>query len=262
MDELRLFDSHCHLDDEKFDEDRDQVIDALPGQGVAACVTVGSDLASSERGIALAARHGFIWAAAGVHPHVAAEAPQDYLERLSRLLAMPRVVALGEIGLDYHYDFSPRETQRRLLQQQLDLACALDLPVILHVREAHGELIELLKGRGGTLPRGIIHCFSGSAESAAEYVRLGFMISFAGSLTFKNAARLRLAAQAVPEERLLIETDSPYLAPEPRRGRRNSPANVRYVCEELARLRGTGAPQMAALTYANAARLFGIEGTR
>ena len=260
MDDLRLFDSHCHLDDDKYDEDRDQVIDALPAQGVAACVTVGSDLASSRRCIALAAQYPFLYAAAGIHPHVAAQAPDDYLDDLRDMLTQPRVVAVGEIGLDYHYDFSPRDVQQRLLQQQLDLALERELPVILHVREAHGDLIALLRDREARLPKGIIHCFSGSAESALEYVRLGFMISFAGSLTFKNANKLRLAAQQTPLDRLLIETDSPYLAPEPRRGRRNTPANVRHVCELLAQLRGMSAPQMADLTYDNAARLFRLPG--
>ncbi|MHC1785532.1 MAG: TatD family hydrolase [Christensenellales bacterium] len=252
----RLFDSHCHLDDEQFDQDRDEVITSLPEGGIAACVAVGSDLSSSAKCLALAHRWPFIHAAAGVHPHAAAQAPEAYLEALERLLAQEKAVAVGEIGLDYHYDFSPKATQRKLLEEQLDLAFTLHLPVILHVREAHGDLIEILRGRGQRLSGGIIHCFSGSAETAMDYVRLGFMISFAGSLTFKNAEKLRLAAQKTPLEHLLIETDSPYLAPEPLRGRRNTPANVQYVCQVLAQLRGMTPQEMAELTFRNAARVF------
>lgn len=259
MADIRLFDSHCHLDDPRFDEDRHQMIQALPAQGLAYCVTVGSDLPSSERSIALAARYPFVYAAAGVHPHEAAQAPGDYLEQLRPLLEQDKVVALGEIGLDYHYDFSPRDVQRRVFLEQLDLAYELQLPVIVHMREAHGDMIDLLRSRADRLPGGVLHCFSGSAQSAQEYERLGFHISFAGPITFKNAGKLLTAAQAVSLDRLLIETDSPYLAPVPLRGKRNSPANVRHVCERLAALRDMPVEEMARITCRNAQRLFGIE---
>lgn len=255
---MKLFDTHCHLDDERFSEDRDQLIQALPKQGLVSCVTVGSDLASSERSIALAHQYAHIYAAAGVHPHEAAKAPEDYLSRLRLLLKTPKVVALGEIGLDYYYDFSPRETQKEILTQQLDLAYELKMPVILHVRDAHGDMIDLLRNLGERRPSGVLHCFSGSAESALEYVRMGFYISFAGPVTFKNAGKLLLAAQAVPSDRLLIETDSPYLAPVPMRGKRNDPSLVRHVCIKLAELRGVDTETMAEMTCSNAQRFFGI----
>ena len=256
---MRLFDTHCHLDDERFDEDREQLIQALPEQGLAYCVTVGSDLASSVRAIDLARRHDFIYAAAGVHPHEASKAPDDYLSSLRYLSGEDKVVALGEIGLDYYYDFSPRDLQKRLLTEQLDLAFELKLPVILHVRDAHGDMIELLRNRESKRPAGVLHCFSGSAESAAEYVKMGFFISFAGPLTFKNAGKLLLAAKSVPEDRLLIETDSPYLTPVPMRGKRNDPSLVRYVCQKMAELRGLEEEEMAELTCRNALRLFHIK---
>ena len=255
---MRLFDTHCHLDDERFNEDREQLIQALPEQGLVYCVTVGSDLDSSERSIALAGRYSHVYAAAGVHPHEASKAPEDYLDRLRSMLGKRKAVALGEIGLDYYYDFSPRDLQKRILSQQLDLAYELNLPVILHVRDAHGDMMDLLRARGEKLPRGVLHCFSGSAESAAEYVKLGFYISFAGPVTFKNADKLLLAAQSVPEDRILIETDSPYLAPVPMRGKRNDPSLVRYVCTKMAELRGIEEEEMSELTLRNALRFFGM----
>lgn len=255
---MRLFDTHCHLDDERFNEDREQLIQALPEQGLVYCVTVGSDLDSSARAIALAHQYGYLYAAAGVHPHEASDAPGDYLDRLRYMLEQEKVVALGEIGLDYYYDFSPRDLQRTMLSQQLDLAYEMKLPVVLHVRDAHGDMMDLLRARKDRLPCGVLHCFSGSAESAAEYVKMGFYISFAGSVTFKNAGKLLLAAQSVPEDRILIETDSPYLAPVPMRGKRNDPSLVRYVCQKLAELRGLGEEEMGELTCRNALRLFGI----
>lgn len=258
MENLQLFDTHCHLDDEQFDGDRQALIASLPERGIRACVTVGSDLASSARCIALAHEYPFVYAAVGVHPHASAQADEGYLETLRALAAQNKVVALGELGLDYHYDFSPRDTQKRLLEEQLDLAHEMHLPAILHVREAHGELIDLLRARKERLSGGIIHCYSGSAQSVGEYIRLGFMISFAGTITFKTAQKLREAAQAVPLDHLLIETDSPYLAPEPQRGRRNNPAMVIYTCRMLAELRGMSAQDMAQLTHDNAMRLYGI----
>ncbi|NLD52635.1 MAG: TatD family hydrolase [Clostridiales bacterium] len=258
MEKGRLFDSHCHLDDERFAEDREQLVASLPDGGVAGCVTVGCDLESAQRSIELAAKYPFLYAAVGIHPHVAAEAPADYLDRLSTLLQQPKVQALGETGLDYHYDFCPRDVQRRVLEEHLDLAVELDVPVILHVREAHGDMMSLLRSRAGSLPSCVLHCFSGSAESAMEYVSLGMMISFAGPVTFKNANKLLRAAETVPADHLMIETDSPYLAPVPMRGKRNDPALVSHVCRRLAELRGQTYEEMAELTYRNACRFYRI----
>lgn len=258
MVERLLFDSHCHLDDAQFDQDREALVASLPGQGISCCVTVGSDLDSSRANIALAQRHSFLYAAAGVHPHSASEAPYDYLDQLQGLLDQPRVQALGEIGLDYHYDFSPRDVQQRLLEEQLELAWRRGLPVILHVREAHGAMIDTLRNREGKLSGGVIHCYSGSYESALEYLRLGMMISFAGSLTFKKAEKLHQTAKELPLDSIMIETDSPYLAPVPERGRRNDPGKVRHVCAFLAQLRGISYEEVAIATNANARRFFRI----
>ena len=255
---MKLFDSHCHLDDERFDADRAETIDRVQAGGVQRCVCVGSDLPSSKRCIALADAYDFIYAAAGVHPHEAKDAPADYLDRLKALLAHPKVVALGEIGLDYYYDLSPRDTQRRVMEEQIDLALETDMPVIFHIRDAHGEMLERLKTRGGRLPAGVIHCCSASAEVVREYLKMGFYISFAGPITFKNAAAPVAASQAVPLDRLLIETDSPYLTPVPLRGRRNEPTYVRYVLEKQAEIHGVDPETLAEITFRNACALYRI----
>lgn len=254
---IELFDSHCHLDDEKFDEDREQALERMHAAGVARCVLVGSDIMTSERSLAFAQNHENVYAACGVHPHEAKDAPQDYLQTLESLLKQKKAVALGEIGLDYYYDLSPREIQKKVLMEQMDLAIRLSVPAIFHIRDAHGDILELFRARAA-LPRGVIHCFSGSAETAKEYLKMGFYISFAGPLTFKKAPNLWAAAQCVPLERLMIETDSPYLAPEPVRGRRNEPANVRFVCAKLAELRGMSEEEMAMHTAQNARALYGV----
>lgn len=255
---MELFDSHCHLDDAKFDEDREDTIARMREAGVSRCVCVGSDLPSSLRCIDLAEKYDFIYAAVGVHPHEAKDAPGDYLERLTKLLQHPKVCALGEIGLDYYYDFSPRDVQKRVFQEQLDLATELDKPVILHIRDAHGDMYDLLRARGKNLPKAVIHCCSASAELVREYLKMGFYISFAGPVTFKKAESVHLASLAVPLERLLIETDSPYLAPVPMRGRRNEPAHVRFVLEKQAELHGVSAEKLAEITTRNAREFYRI----
>lgn len=253
-----LFDSHCHLDDSQFDADRDALISSLPGQGIAYALTCGSDTASSRASLELAERYPYLYAAAGIHPHEAAKAAQEDLDVIREMLRHPKAAALGEIGLDFYYDFSPRQVQEKLLHQQLDLALEMGKPVVLHVREAHGAMMDLMRARKGHLPGGVLHCFSGSAESAAVYENLGFYISFAGSLTFKNAQKLRQAAEAVSLDRVLVETDSPYLAPVPFRGKRNDPGKVAQVCASLADIKGLAFDEMADITRRNACRLLGI----
>lgn len=252
---MKAFDTHCHLDDEKFDGDREAAYQRMGAAGVAQCVCVGSDLLSSRRCLAFAAEHEGVYAAVGVHPHEAKDAPPDYLDQLTALLTNQKAVALGEIGLDYYYDFSPRETQRRILEEQVDLAVRLNAPVIFHIRDAHGDMLDFFHRRD-KLPAGIIHCFSGSAETAREYVKLGFYISFAGPLTFKKAPHLWEAAKSVPLGRLLVETDSPYLSPEPLRGRRNEPAHVIWVLKKLAALREIEEDEMAGILWENACRVY------
>ena len=252
---MNVFDTHCHLDDEKFDEDREDAYQRMMDAGVRRCVCVGSDLPTSRRSLAFAQAHEGVFAAVGVHPHEAKDAPEGYLDELTQLLAGKKAVALGEIGLDYYYDLSPRDVQRQVMDQQVDLAIRLDVPVIFHIRDAHGDMIDYFRSRK-TLPGGIIHCFSGSAETAREYVKMGFYISFAGPLTFKKAPHLWEAAKAVPMDRLLVETDSPYLAPEPKRGRRNEPANVVWVLKKMAELRDMPEEEMARITWENGCRVY------
>lgn len=223
--------------------------------GVGECVCVGSDLPSSRRCLAFARAHTGVYAAVGVHPHEAKDAPPDYLVQLEALMTQEKAVALGEIGLDYYYDLSPRETQRRVLAEQVALAAERDWPTIYHIRDAHGEMVDFFRAQK-RLPPGLIHCFSGSVEIAREYVRMGFFISFAGPLTFKKAPHLWEAAMNVPLDRLMVETDSPYLAPEPLRGRRNEPANVVWVLRRLAELRGLPEEEMARVTTENARRFY------
>ncbi len=252
---MKVFDTHCHLEDERFEADREQAWGRMRAAGVERCCCVGSDLASSGRCLAFAQAHPGVYAAAGVHPHEAKDAQPDYLAALRALLREEKNVALGEIGLDYYYDLSPREMQKRVLAEQVALALEMDKPVIFHIRDAHGDMVDFFRACS-RLPSGVIHCFSGSPEIAREYVKMDFYISFAGPLTFKKAPHLWEAAQSVPLERLLVETDSPYLSPEPLRGRRNEPANVVHVLEKLAALRGMSREEMAEITWENACRLY------
>ena len=254
---MRVFDTHCHLDDPQFDADREEAYQRMRDAGVERCVCVGSDIPSSRRCLAFASGHAGVYAAAGVHPHEAKDAPKDYLDILTELLKEDREAALGEIGLDYYYDLSPRDVQKRVMDEQVKLAVRLNRPVIFHIRDAHGDMVDYFRARK-ELPAGIIHCFSGSPETAREYVKMGFYISFAGPLTFKKAPNLQAAAQEVPIDRLLVETDSPYLAPEPRRGRRNEPANVVYTLNKLADLRQIPVEEMAQITWNNACAVYGL----
>jgi len=254
---MRLFDTHAHLLSERFDADRQALISELPLRGLAGCIEVGTDIEFSDRAQRLAEQTDYIWAAVGVHPHDSADAPEDYIERLTEIAARPKVVAIGEIGLDYHYDFSPRDVQRRVFGRQLELARQLNLPVIIHMREATQDTLAMLREHEGI--KGVMHCFSGSAETAEICVGMGLHVAFTGSVTFKNARKVVEAAAAVPLERLMAETDCPYLSPEPVRGRRNEPSNVRYVLEKLAEIKGVPADEMAEINIRNARELFGIE---
>lgn len=255
---MNLFDSHCHLENEGFQNDLPQVMQRMAQAGVTRCILAGSDMDTSRRIVALAKKHEGVYGAVGVHPHEAKTWTEDTEAELERMLAQPRVVAVGEIGLDYFYDLSPRDKQREVLIRQLDLARRMGVPVVFHVRDAHGDMLEVLRQRRGELPTGVLHCYSGSVESAKEYLDLGFHLSFAGPVTFKNAHKLQEAARMCPADRLLVETDSPYLAPVPMRGKRNEPAFVHYVAEAVAQLRGVSTEELADTAARNACRLFGI----
>jgi TatD DNase family protein len=252
---VRLVDSHCHLDDRQFDEDREATIARARAAGVETMLAIGTgdgppDL---EAAIRLAGRHDFIYATVGVHPHDAAKATEETFARLAALAKHSKVRAVGEIGLDYHYDFSPREVQRAVFERQLTLAAAAGLPVVIHTREAWEDTISIL--RAGWHGEGIMHCFTGDAVQAREALDLGFHLAFGGVLTFPKAETVREAARITPLEKLLVETDSPYLAPVPMRGKRNEPAFIVETVRRLAEVRGSHPEEIAAVTGANFERL-------
>jgi len=251
-----IFDSHAHYDDRAFDGDREAVLSTLPGAGVCGVINCGVDILSSQKALALAAQYPFLWAAVGIHGQEAGRAKPGDLNRLLPLLEEPRAVALGEIGLDYHYDDgAPREAQRELLERQLQIAVERDIPVILHDREAHEDMWKLLQRYK---PRGVMHCFSGSVEMARDLVGIGMYIGLGGAVTFKNARRPIEVAAWLPEDRLLIETDAPYMTPAPFRGKRNSSALIPYTAEKIAQVRGMTPEQVLRMTRENAERLFGV----
>lgn len=248
-----IFDSHAHYDSEAFNDDRKELLNALPEQGVCGIINCGSDMASSLKSLELADEFEFVYAACGVHPHEAQGCKQGYLPVLKKLCSEAKCVAVGEIGLDYHYDFSPREIQQQVFEQQLVLAKELDLPVIVHDREAHEDTFNLLKRYK---PKGVVHCFSGSAEMAKEIVKLGMYIGLGGAVTFKNARKPREVAEIVPADKLLIETDCPYMTPVPFRGKRCDSSYIPYTAEVIAEVRGATAQEILDLTRANAINLF------
>ncbi len=254
-----LIDTHAHLDDKRFDGDREQIINQCVEEGMVCIINAGSNLSSSVKSIALAADYPIIYAAVGIHPHDAATADQNTIEVLGALAAKKKVVAIGEIGLDYHYDFSPRELQKQVLADQIGLARELKLPIIIHDRESHRDVVEILKKEKAREVGGVMHCFSGSREMAKECMDMGFYISFAGPVTFDNAKRAREVAGYVPEDRLLIETDCPYLTPAPLRGRRNYPGNVKYIADEIGRIKGLDNDRLMESVLNNTGRLFNID---
>jgi TatD DNase family protein len=253
---VTLVDSHCHLDDSKFDEDREQVIERARAAGVERMLAIGTgngppDL---EAAVRLADRYPFLYATIGVHPHDAAKATEETFARLRELATHPKVLAIGEIGLDYHYDFSPRDVQRAVFGRQLVLAAEAGKPIVIHTREAWDDTLAQIR----TLPHGgIMHCFTGDPAQARQALDLGFHLSFGGVLTFPKAESVREAARLTPDDRLLVETDCPYLAPVPHRGKRNEPAFMVETVRRLAEVRGRTADEIAALTTANFARLMG-----
>ncbi len=251
-----IFDSHAHYDDEAFDADREEVLTGLPAQGVCGVVNCGSDRESSLSSLELSETFSFIYAACGVHPHSASNSETNaFLQELPLITTANKCVAIGEIGLDYHYDFSPRDVQKQVFETQLALAVQLGLPVIVHDREAHEDTLQLLKKYK---PHGVMHCFSGSVETAAELIKLGLYIGLGGAVTFKNAKKPLEAARFVPAERLLIETDCPYMAPVPYRGNRCDSSMIAYTAEKIAMERGLEIQALLDLTARNARELFGL----
>lgn len=252
-----LFDSHAHIDDEKFDADRDEVIARALENGVTGILNAGASMASSARSVALTKQYKSVYAAVGIHPHDAKEALEKDYEQLAEWTKEDKVVAIGEIGLDYYYDLSPREVQRDVFIRQLDVARQTGMPFIIHDRDAHGEILDILKKEAKGMS-GVLHCFSGSLEMAREVIKMGLYISIAGPVTFKNAAKLPEIVRNAPLDRLLVETDCPYLTPHPHRGKRNEPVYVRLVAMQVASFRGMDLSALAEATTKNVKSLFKI----
>lgn len=258
---MRLFDTHAHYYDDAFDPDRDAVLSALPAAGVTRVVCPGCDLPTTRQSLALAERYPFLFFAAGLHPENLAGACPDDLDQVRALAAHPKCVAVGEIGLDYYWLRAPEEraNARDFFDAQLSLAQELDLPAIVHDRDAHRDTLDLVRAHPGA--RGVFHCCALSAEDAKAAVRLGWSVSFTGNVTFQNARRALEVIAAVPLERIMIETDCPYMAPEPFRGGRNDSRLVYRVAETVARVKGLSAEAVAEATFQNGLRFFGLEDT-
>lgn len=253
---LILFDTHAHLDFDDFNADRDELVERARAAGLVNILNVGFDLDSSRRAVQMAEKYDLAYAAVGVHPHVAGETAPDYLEQMEKMTAHPKVVALGEMGLDYFRNRSPLPAQKKVLRAQLALAKRLDLPVIIHDREAHGDMMDILRSDGPFSAGGVIHCYSGSWEMARECLSMGFYISIAGPVTFPKSIKLKDVAARVPSDRLLVETDAPFLTPVPHRGKRNEPAYVRFTLAEIAALRRVEPDKLAETCTENGRRLF------
>jgi TatD DNase family protein len=253
-----LIDTHAHLNDRRFERDRKEVIRQCIDDGVVCVINAGSNISSSIKSIGLAGEYSFIYATVGIHPHDAKTADENSVELLRSLAKKDKVVALGEIGLDYHYDFSPRDRQKKVFRDQLNLARELKMPVVIHDRESHGDILKILKEEKASEIGGVMHCFSGSKEVARECMDMDFYISIAGPVTFENAWRAKEVAEYIPLDRILIETDCPYLTPVPHRGKRNYPGYVKYVAEEICRIKGIEFDQLMEAVAANTKKIFNI----
>ncbi|MBQ1234020.1 MAG: TatD family hydrolase [Oscillospiraceae bacterium] len=254
-----MFDSHAHYDDEDFDTDRHRVLQSLKEQGVDFVLNAACDVKSCRTTLALTKEYDFVYGSAGIHPHSAAEVLEDesYIELIKQCAANERIVAIGEIGLDYHYDFSPRDAQKAVFIRQMQLARELNMPVIIHSREATADTLEILK----MFPEvtGVVHCFSGSDQTALEVLKLGYFVGFTGSVTFKNNKKGPAAAAVVPLDRLLIETDCPYMAPVPLRGKRCDSTMLPHVAQKLAEIKGVTPQEIIDCARKNTLKLFNIK---
>ena len=256
---MPLFDTHAHYNDDAFDQDREELLDALPAAGVGAVVIPGVDAASSRSALALAETRPWLFAAAGIHPEDCAGCTAADFSAIRDLCREKKVVAIGEIGLDYYWaENPPKEFQQMVFRRQLELALELALPVIVHDREAHGDSLEIVKEFPGV--RGVFHCFSGSPEMAEALIKRGWYLGIDGPITYKNARRAPEVAEVIPLERIVVETDPPYVTPEPFRGKRTGSRNLPYIVEKLAEWKGISPEEMAAHTWNNGLRLFGLEG--
>ena len=255
-----LFDSHAHLNDERFDEDREELISSLKEKGVDLVVNPGACIKTSIESIELANKYDFIYAAVGVHPHDVGELDEIAIDTLRKLATEnKKVVAIGEIGLDYYYDNSPREVQKEWFIKQIELANELKLPIIIHDRDAHGDTFEIIKKYKSPEIGCVLHCYSGNIELAREYVKMGCYISLSGTVTFKNNKKTKEVAREIPLDRLFIETDSPYMAPTPPRGKRNDPSLVQFVADTIAVEKGVSYETVCEATKENAKKFFAIK---
>ena len=252
-----IFDSHAHYNDERFAEDRDTLLPQIHSNGVSHILNAGCDIPSSMEGIRLAEQYPYVYTSVGIHPEEADHIPENYLDTLAQLAKHPKVVAIGEIGLDYHYENANTAVQHEIFRQQLDLADQLDLPVIIHSRDATQDTINVLKSRRNHC--GVLHCFSGSADTAQIYLKMGYYIGFTGGVTFSNAKKAVEAARTIPLNRILLETDCPYMAPVPFRGKRCTSDMIAHTAAKIAEIKEISPQQMVDIARENTCRLFGIK---
>ena len=251
-----IFDTHSHYDDEKFNPDREAILNNLQSQGVSLVVSCGCDIDSTQFNFDLAQKYDYIYFTAGFHPENLQGATLDDLKIIEKFAQNKKCVAIGEIGLDYHWMDSPKEVQREFFEAQIELAKKLDMPVIVHDRDAHGDTLDILKS---TKPKGVVHCFSGSREMAREIIRLGMYIGLNGVVTFPNARKSLEVVKEIPIERLVLETDCPYLAPTPVRGKRNDSSNIPYIAEKISEVLGMDAQEILDITNKNAKKLYNLD---
>ncbi len=254
-----IFDSHAHYDDRAFDEDRDELLSSLPEKGIVGVVNAGASIRSIWKTLELAEKYPHVYAAVGIHPEHTGELREEDMEWLRGLLAGARVVAVGEIGLDYYWDRTEREIQKKWFAAQLALAREEKLPVVIHSRDAAADTLEMMKSEYGAGNPAYIHCFSYSKEMAEEFLKLGYMIGIGGVVTFKNAKKVKEAVEYIPLDRILLETDCPYLSPVPHRGERNSSLNLPHVVQQIAEIKGVEPEAVEEITCRNAMKFFGID---
>lgn len=254
-----IFETHAHYDDEQYNEDRDLLLESLPSQGVGYVVNVGASIQTSKNTIALTERFAHVYGAIGVHPNEVEELNEEHLNWLREMADKPKIVAIGEIGLDYYWKEPAREIQKIWFERQMDLSREVSLPMIIHSRDAAKDTIEMMKAQKAGEIGGVIHCYSYSTESAREFLDMGFYLGIGGVLTFSNAKKLKEVAEYVPLDRIVLETDCPYLAPVPYRGKRNSSLYIPYVVKELARIKGAGIDEIEEITTRNAKELYRIK---
>ena len=250
-----FFDTHAHYDDERFDEDRDTLLASMPENNVGLILNPGCDVESSRKAVSYANKYPFVYAAVGIHPDEVGSLNEETFAQMKELFKEEKVVAVGEIGLDYYWDNEPREVQKKWFIRQLELARELDLPVLIHSREAAADTMEIMKEHAKGLS-GVIHCYSYSKEMAQEYIKMGFYIGVGGVVTFKNAKKLKEVVENIPLTSIVLETDCPYMAPEPNRGKRNNSAYIRYVAEKIAELKGIMYEEVVEQTEKNAREMY------